>query len=62
MSWEETKVDMQVLIAMPHGGILMYHVKAVTNWHAIDQAYNKHCDQQPDRKQYSSSPESILCN
>lgn len=61
-SYQESSVPIVVKIALPNGFIKHYIVYSVTDWHAIDQAYAKHCQLQPDRSCYNSDPNTLRCN
>lgn len=60
--YTEAKVNILVLIVLPNGGVTMTTVSAVTDWHAIDQAYGKYCQLQPDRSCYNSDPATLGSN
>lgn len=60
--YTEAKVLMLVIISLPNGIAAMTTVSAVTDWHAIDQAFNKYSQLQPDRKCYNTDPATLRSN
>ncbi|MHA2401955.1 MAG: hypothetical protein ACXADH_03105 [Candidatus Kariarchaeaceae archaeon] len=55
----EPYYNFSVKIKLPSGEFITSRELAHTKWHAVDKAYTKYSDHQPDRQKYVATPPLI---